>query len=96
MGRNIAKDPHREWAKRGFSCDIWTDPPGQEWKDFVHAVDELLMVMEGDVEVEMEGRRWHPEVGEEVFIPAGVVHTVRNTGQTVSRWYYGYRTHCNF
>ena len=25
------------WATRGFSCELWTDSPGQCWEDFVHA-----------------------------------------------------------
>ena len=79
------------WNIRGFSCDIWTDPPGQVWADFVHAVDELVMPIEGEVQIEMQGRTLRPTVGEEVLIPAGVSHTVRNTGRVRSRWYYGYR-----
>lgn len=87
-------DLHRvpdDWGERDFSCDIWTDPPGQVWADFVHAVDELVMPIEGVVELEMQGQRLSPKVGEEVFIPAGVKHTVRNAGAVTSRWYYGYR-----
>jgi mannose-6-phosphate isomerase-like protein (cupin superfamily) len=80
-----------DWHARGFSCDIWTDPPGQVWADFVHAVDELVMPIEGAVEIELQGRRLQPAVGEEVFIPAGEAHTVRNPGRTHSRWYYGYK-----
>jgi len=79
------------WCARGFSCDIWTDPPGQTWADFVHAVDELVMPIEGVVQLEMQGRTLRPAIGEEVFIPAGVAHTVRNPGRSRSRWYYGYR-----
>jgi mannose-6-phosphate isomerase-like protein (cupin superfamily) len=79
------------WRARGFSCDIWTDPPGQVWASFVHAVDELVIPIEGEVEIEMQGRKLRPAVGEEVFIPAGVSHTVRNLGRSQSRWYYGYR-----
>lgn len=80
-----------DWRNRGFSCDIWTDPPGQVWADFVHSVDELVTPIEGAVEIEMEGRRLQPAVGEEVFIPSGVSHRVRNLGTGSSRWYYGYR-----
>lgn len=80
-----------DWNARGFSCDIWTDPPGQVWADFVHATDELVMPIEGVVEIEMQGQRLRPAVGEEIFIPAGVMHTVRNPGRVTSRWYYGYR-----
>jgi hypothetical protein len=28
-----------DWASRGFSCALWTDPPGQRWEDFTHATD---------------------------------------------------------
>jgi len=80
-----------DWRARGFSCDIWVDPPGQVWADFVHSVDELVMPIEGEMEVEMANRRVRPAVGEEVFIPAGVSHTVRNLARGRSRWYYGYR-----
>ena len=81
----------KDWHARGFSCDIWTDPPGQVWADFVHSVDELVMPIEGEVEIEMQGRKLRPAVGEEVFIPAGQSHTVRNLGRRRNRWYYGYR-----
>ena len=39
-----------EWATRGFSCDLWTDPPGQRRKDFTHATDEVVIVLEGEME----------------------------------------------
>jgi mannose-6-phosphate isomerase-like protein (cupin superfamily) len=81
----------REWKARGFTCGLWTDPPGQVWTNYVHTVDELFMVVEGDVELEMRGRAFHPAIGEEVLIPAGVAHTVRNIGSTTARWLYGYR-----
>ena len=29
-----------DWANRGFSCDIWFDPPGRRWEDFTHVTDE--------------------------------------------------------
>jgi mannose-6-phosphate isomerase-like protein (cupin superfamily) len=81
----------REWKCHGFGCDLWTDPPGAHWEDFVHDADELLMVVDGELEVEIEGRRMHPAAGEEVFIPAHARHCVRNTGGTTSHWLYGYR-----
>ena len=80
----------KAWKARGFSCAIWTDPPGQVWVDYVHAVDELVMLIDGDIELTIAGQTIRPQVGEEVFIPAGVSHTVRNIGQTTNRWYYGY------
>lgn len=58
----------REWRARGFSCGLWTDPPGQEWNDFVHGMDELLMVVEGELELKMQGRTLKPKPGEDILI----------------------------
>ena len=79
-----------DWAARGFSCDLWTDPPGQSWEDFTHATDEVVIVLEGEMEFEVEGDGHHPQPGEELFIPAGAVHSARNIGSTTARWLYGY------
>jgi mannose-6-phosphate isomerase-like protein (cupin superfamily) len=80
-----------DWRSRGFSCGLWTDPPGQEWVDYVHSTDELLMVLEGELQLEMHGRVFRPKVGEEVLIPARERHTVRNVGGTTAHWLYGYK-----
>ena len=79
------------WAERGFSCDLWVDPPGRCWEDFVHATDELVMVVEGEMEFEIGGQVHRPGIGEELLIPAGVSHSVRNLGASTARWLYGYR-----
>lgn len=81
----------RDWHARGFSCDIWTDPPGQVWADFVHATDELVSLIEGEIELRFDGQVLRPAVGEDVFIPAGMPHTVINVGTRQNRWFYGYR-----
>lgn len=86
---DIAK-VEKDWSARGFSCGLWVDPPGQVWRDYTHQVDELLMVVEGKVELQIDGKAVTPQVGEEVFIPARALHTVRNVGGTTSRWLYGY------
>jgi len=78
------------WAARGFSCGLWVDPPGRRWEDFVHEVDELVMVLEGEMEFVVEGDALHPEIGEELRIPARAVHSSRNIGSTTARWLYGY------
>ncbi len=80
-----------DWAERGFSCDLWVDPPGRHWENFVHETDEVVIVMAGMMEFEVAGKIHHPEIGEEVFIPARTVHASRNRGNTIARWLYGYR-----
>jgi endonuclease/exonuclease/phosphatase family metal-dependent hydrolase len=82
----------RRWAARGFSCDLWVDPPGRVWSDFVHETDELVMIVEGEQEFEMNGRSHRPPIGEELLIPAGTSHTARNFGRITSRWLYGYKS----
>lgn len=80
-----------EWKSRGFSCDIWTDTPGQVWADFVHATDELVMLIDGEIELRFAGEVHRPQAGQEIFIPAGEPHTVINIGNTSNHWFYGYR-----
>ena len=80
-----------DWEKRGFSCDLWTDPPGQVWEDFVHSVDEVILLVDGRIELEMEGEIIHPEPGREIFISANAMHSVRNIGGTTAHWLYGYQ-----
>ena len=81
----------RSWRERGFSCGLWVDPPGQAWEDYVHSVAELVLVVEGEVEFEVDGVLHRPRVGEELLIPARARHTVRTVGQRGSRWLYGYQ-----
>lgn len=81
------------WARDGFSCDLWVDPPGQEWIDFVHSTDERVVVKEGRLEFEVQGARAMLEPGDQVLIPAGSRHSVWNRGSTTACWFYGYKRH---
>lgn len=80
-----------DWSSRGFSCELWVDPPGQRWEDFRHATDEVVTVLEGEMEFEVEGEVTHPARGEELLIPADAVHSARNIGKTTARWLFGYK-----
>jgi quercetin dioxygenase-like cupin family protein len=79
-----------EWASKGFGCDLWTDAPGRTWEDFRHATDELVTVLEGQMEFEVAGVVHHPQISQELLIPAGAIHSARNIGTTTARWLYGY------
>ena len=86
------QDKIREnWESRGYSFGIFKDSPGQVWADFIHRTDELVVLAEGDIEIEIEGKSQQPQIGEEVFIPANSIHTVRNIGKTNNVWYFGYK-----
>lgn len=79
-----------DWASRGYSCELWIDPPGQVWQDFEHDVDELVMLLEGTCQIELDGGAVRMHVGDELMIPAGARHTVRNCGEGAARWLHGY------
>ena len=74
------------WNDRNYSCDMFVDPPGQCWEDFTHSIDELVMVVEGKLEVEMQGSVFSSEIKKTVFIPAEVNHSIRNIGDKISKW----------
>lgn len=80
----------RNWAERGYSCDLFVDPPGQVWRDFVHASNELVTVREGRLEMTVEDEIIIAEPGDEIFIPKGVTHTVRNINDATTYWLFGY------
>ena len=82
----------QNWHSRGYSFGVFRDPPGQVWDDFIHQTDELVILAEGEIEVEIEGKCQRPQIGEEVFIPANAVHTERNIGRIYNVWYYGYNS----
>jgi uncharacterized protein YdcH (DUF465 family)/uncharacterized cupin superfamily protein len=80
----------RDWIARGYSCRAFVDPPGQEWRDYVHDTDELVTVVEGRLGVRMHDEDWELDPGDELYIPRGVTHTVRNLHAGTTRWLYGY------
>lgn len=88
----ISRDAvEQEWAARGFTCDLWVDPPATVWSDFVHDADELLLLIDGALLIELGSRTVRLDPGDELLIPAGTRHTVRNVGGRTTRWLYGYR-----
>ena len=59
----------QEWNSRGYSFGVFRDPPSQVWAEFVHRTDELVVLAEGEIEVEIEGKAERFQIGEMVFIP---------------------------
>ena len=79
------------WESRGYSFGVFKDSPGQVWANFVHRTDELVVLAGGNIEIVIEGKSQKPQIGEEIFIPANAIHTVRNLGKTNNVWYLGYK-----
>ena len=82
---------YKDWNARGFTCDEWVDPPGQQWLNYVHKTDELLMVIEGKLSLEINGQENEALPGKEFFIAAHTIHNVKNSGENTVRWLYGYK-----
>lgn len=78
------------WAVRGYSVNLFVDPPGQRWEDFVHSCNEVVTVQEGRLEMEVAGEVVEMGPGDELFIPKNAVHSVRNIHSGVSKWLFGY------
>jgi mannose-6-phosphate isomerase-like protein (cupin superfamily) len=80
----------KDWKKRGYSCNWFIDPPGQQWNNFMHSCNELVTVVEGSLEMTIEGKSWILVPGDEAYIPQGAVHSVKNVYDGSTRWLYGY------
>jgi len=63
----------------GLNCFL----PGQEHKAHVHAdQDKMYLVLEGRGEASVGNETREVAGGDMVFAPAGVVHGMKNTGET--------------
>lgn len=80
----------KNWKERGYSFVVNTDPPGHEWNSFVHASDELLTVVSGQLKLLMNDEELICGPGDEVFIPRDIVHSVHNVNRSETTWIYGY------
>lgn len=86
-----------DWGRRAYSCDRIADPPDNEWRDFEHETNELIVVLDGRLEIEVEVERdgtvelIDAMAGDEVLVPAGARHTIRNVHPGTTRWLFGYQ-----
>ncbi len=80
----------QDWRLRGYSCEVFTDPPEREWNDFVHSTNELVTVMIGKLRLIIGEEEILAEPGDDVFIPRGVCHSVKNVSASTTHWLYGY------
>lgn len=64
-----AKKIRQQWESRSFSFGIFRDPLGRVWPDFSHSIEEVVILAEGQVEIEVEGQMYKPVIGEETLSP---------------------------
>ena len=58
------------WRPRGFSCGLWIDHAGREWKGTTQESEELFMAIAGDLVLEIGDKRMRPSIGQEILIPS--------------------------
>jgi quercetin dioxygenase-like cupin family protein len=80
----------QDWGRRGYTCDVFTDPPGREWNDFVHMTNELVTVVVGKLKLTIGAEEILAAPGDEVFLPKGILHSVKNVSSSTTHWLYGY------
>ncbi|MEP3112198.1 cupin domain-containing protein [Nisaea sp.] len=80
----------KHWDGEGYSFHLMTDPMGQEWNDFVHAVDEYVTVAEGQLRISVGEETFVANPGDLVFIPRDVPHSLKTLSAAGSRWLFGY------
>ena len=57
---------------------------------FPQPVDRRAIAAEGRLELVIGGRRFRARPGDQVFIPKGAVHSLKNVHHATTRWLYGY------
>ena len=83
-------DVASNWKSRGYGCHTFSDPPDRVWNDFVHQTNELVTVVDGQLELTISNQTVFIQPGDEIFIPRGATHSVRNCSNTKTSWLFGY------
>jgi len=83
-------DVASNWKSRGYGCHTFSDPPDRVWNDFVHQTNELVTVVDGRLELTIGNQTVFIQPGDEIFIPRGATHSVRNCSNTKTSWLFGY------
>ncbi len=57
--------------------------PGASFGEHSHPGEEMIYVIEGSLEYEVEGKSVILHAGEVLFIPAGTIHAAKNNGNSI-------------
>lgn len=88
MPGDVRTEIHLAGEDTGGAFCLLVDHPPQGWSLPAHRHHneaETIYVLEGDFEMEIDGRRSHLSVGETVHVPRGVIHSGANVGQQPGR-----------
>jgi len=86
------EDLEKNWTERGFSFGIGTIQDGDGINKAVHDdKDELVLLEIGKYEFTIGNDLFIHEGGEEILIPAGDTHSIKNLSGKDSTIFYGYK-----
>ena len=87
----VSEAPVTGVPERVFTLITAAFPPGVGTGRHTHPGDEYGTVVEGSVVTRQEGGEWKTvTAGQSYYVPAGVVHETRNTGERTARTYNGF------
>ena len=76
---------NRAWSEDTFAFETY-DPPGTGVPPHIHPTqDEFILVLEGQLEVELDGQRNQAPQGSLVKMPRGIAHGYFNTNDEPAR-----------
>lgn len=76
---------HRDVGARSTAMVYFELAPGMRLGRHVDSAEEVLVVLEGEVEAEVDGERGRVRAGGFALVPAMVPHDVKNVGSGVAR-----------
>ncbi len=82
-------DVKRDWEARGYYTKRYDAEPGWAQEEHYHGFDRLLTVVEGRLEMTIEGQRFVLEPGDEIFTPHRAVNSKRNLHDGFTMFLYG-------
>jgi quercetin dioxygenase-like cupin family protein len=76
---------------QAFSAGVTSFNPGVDVPLHSHNVEEMVIILEGEGECELDGEIKPVKTWDTTYVPPGVVHCFRNTGsaQMSIMWVYG-------
>lgn len=84
IGRQDAKQVEERLKQEGYDTYLWRDAPGTTYSTHVHPEDEVRYIVEGEIEITIEGEgTLCLRAGDLLYLKGGVPHSARTaTGVT--------------
>lgn len=72
---------------KGFGPTVINDKPERIYSPHSHPEDKLIVILEGEMEVTVEDKKYLIREGDELIIPGGMLHSAK-TGEKGCRFFW--------